>query len=83
MQMDVQQRRLRHIDAAPQRRFDMRKIVQTARADQVDDEMRAGKTLAVALDEEIRALVGRGATLHGRLGDSVNGKLENFRLGLA
>ena len=83
VEVDVEKRRLRHLDATAERRLDMGEIVQTARADQVDDQMRAGKALAVALDEEIGALVGGGATLHRRTGSSVNGKLENFRLGLA
>ena len=79
----MQQRRLRHLDATPQRRFDMLKIVEPARADQVDDEMRAGKALAVALDEEVLSFIGRGASIRGLVGNGVNGKLENFRLGLA
>jgi len=83
MEVDVQERCLRHLDATPERRLDMREIVQTARADQVDDQMRAGKALAVALDEEVLSFIGRGAALRRRVGDSVNGKLENFRLGLA
>src|SRR3546814_9303119 len=68
MEVDMQQSRLRHLDKTAQRRLDMLEIVETVRADQVDDEMRAGETLAVALDEEIRALVGRcELTGRGRL----------------
>jgi hypothetical protein len=45
--------------------------------------MRAGKALAVALDEEILSFIGRGASIRSLVGNGVNGKLENFRLGLA
>ena len=57
MQVNVQQRRPRGIDAASQRRLDQIDVVEPLRAMQVDDEMHAGATHAIARREMVYALI--------------------------
>ena len=59
VQVDVQQRRLRGIHAAAQRRLDQIDVVEAFGPVQIDDEMHAGATHAVAHGEMILALLGR------------------------
>ena len=84
----MKQRRLRHLDAADERLFDVLQIVEPACADEIDDQMRTGEAFTVAFDKEILALLlvvvtrSFGQRLH--LGEGGHGvrELENFRLGL-
>ena len=48
MQMDMQKRRARGFDAAPQRRLDMLDVVEPLGAVQIDDQVHAGAAHAVA-----------------------------------
>src|SRR6202140_2069937 len=59
VQVDVQQCRLGGIDAAPQRRLDVVDVVGPRGAVQIDDQVRAGATHAVADREVIVAIVRR------------------------
>src|SRR3546814_7675552 len=51
MQVDVQQRRLGRLDAFAQSVLDVGEIVDALGAPKVDDKMRSGETLAVALNK--------------------------------
>src|SRR3546814_17262868 len=53
MQVDVQQRRLGRLDAFAQSVLDVGEIVDALGAPKVDDKMRSGETLAVALNKEV------------------------------
>src|SRR3546814_2425469 len=57
MQVDVQQRRLGRLDAFAQSVLDVGEIVDALGAPKVDDKMRSGETLAVALNKEVLALL--------------------------
>jgi hypothetical protein len=59
MHMDVQERRLRCIHAAAQRRLDKVDIVKTFCAVQVDDQVHAGTSHAVAQSKMIVTLADR------------------------
>jgi hypothetical protein len=53
--MQMQQRRAGRIDAAAQRRFDVADIVEVLCLEQVDDEVHAGATRAMAHDRMVAA----------------------------
>src|SRR5690606_17202026 len=57
MQVNMQQRRARRLDAVPQRRLDMRDVVQPFGIVQIDDEMRAGAAHPVPHHEMIVTLI--------------------------
>ena len=56
MQVNMQQRRARRIDAVAQHAFDKRHIVEPFRAPHIDDQMRAGKPDPILFD---KIIVGR------------------------
>src|SRR5262249_29427305 len=55
VQVNVQERRARGFNAAPQRRFDMIDIIEPFGAVQIDDQMNAGAANAVANGEMVLA----------------------------
>src|SRR3546814_16202310 len=57
MQVDVQQRRLGRLDAFAQSVLDVGEIVDALGAPKVDDKMRSGETLAVALNKNVLSLL--------------------------
>ena len=59
MQVDMQQRRARRVDAAAQRRLDVIDVVEALGVVEVDDQMHAGAAHAVAVGEMILAILRR------------------------
>ena len=59
MQVDMQQRCTRHLNAAFQRLFDVLEIVKPLGAEQVDDEMGAGVAMSISFDEVVFPVVVR------------------------
>jgi hypothetical protein len=59
MQVDVQQRCTRHLNAAFQRLFDVLEIVKPLGAEQVDDEMGAGVAMPIPFYEIVFPVVVR------------------------
>ena len=82
VQVDVQQRRAGGVDAAAQRRLDQVDVVEALGPVQVDDQMHACATHAVADREMIVALLDRRRRDHGNLiffGVSLSGGAWSLR----
>ena len=78
VQMDVQQRRAGGIDRLPQCVFYVVGIIEPRRTPEIDQEMRAGEDLAVALDEVV--FFGKVLFQNRKTGDSRRSTSPDRRL---